>query len=337
MPQDSSWNTAVVCAFFSSSYGFGSSSGSCGDVQRRLAGFRAARVDRLHRPVDDGQRAQAEEVELHQADRLDVVLVVLGHHAAAAGLAVQRREVGQRGRRDHHAAGVFAGVAGEVFQFQRQVDQGASLLILFVGFAEFLDDPVGFLLRLFRAAERIGQGQVERPWRHQLGQPVDLSVGHAQYAAGIAQHRLGRHRAVGDDLADPVATVFLRDVVDHLVASIHAEVDVEVGHRHAFGIQEALEQQVELQRVEVGDLQHPGDQRAGTRAAAGTDRNAVLLAPVDEVRHDQEVARKAHLDDDVQLAFQTGFIVGETAGLPPAVRWSAVRAGLVATARGYGC
>src|SRR3546814_18597645 len=51
------------------------------------------------------------------------------------------------------------------------------------------------------------------------------------------------------DLADAVAAVFARDVVDHLVAAIHAEVDVEIGHRHAFGIEEALEQQVELQRV----------------------------------------------------------------------------------------
>ena len=37
---------------------------------------------------------------------------------------------------------------------------------------------------------------------------------------------------------------FCLHVVDHAVAVALAEVDVEVGHRHALGVQEALEQQV---------------------------------------------------------------------------------------------
>src|SRR5437899_2735699 len=76
-----------------------------------------------------------------------------------------------------------------------------------------------------------------------------------------------------------------------------AEVDVEVGHRHALGVQETLEQQLVLQRVEIGDLQRIGHQRAGTGAATGADRAAVVLRPGDEVRHDQEVAGEAHLQD----------------------------------------
>jgi hypothetical protein len=93
------------------------------------------------------------------------------------------------------------------------------------------------------------------------------------------------------------------------VAAVHAEVDVEVGHRHAFGIEEALEQQVVRQRVEVGDAQCPRHQRAGAGAAAGTDRDALRLAPVDEVRNDQEVTGEPHLDDDVQLGFQARVVL----------------------------
>jgi hypothetical protein len=37
----------------------------------------------------------------------------------------QRAEVGQRRGRDHHAAGVLAGVAGQVLELQREVDQVA--------------------------------------------------------------------------------------------------------------------------------------------------------------------------------------------------------------------
>ena len=103
------------------------------------------------------------------------------------------------------------------------------------------------------------------------------------------------------DLADVVLAVLLGDVLDDLVAPVHAEVDVEVGHRHALGVQEALEQQVVRDRIDVGDAQRVRDQRAGARAAARPDGDAVLLGPVDEVPDDEEVAREAHLLDDAQL------------------------------------
>jgi hypothetical protein len=45
---------------------------------------------------------------------------------------------------------------------------------------------------------------------------------------------------------------------------------------------------------------------AGARAAAGADRDAVLLGPVDEVPDDEEVAREPHLLDDRQLGGQPG-------------------------------
>ena len=73
-------------------------------------------------------------------------------------------------------------------------------------------------------------------------------------------------------------------------------------------IQEALEQQVVADRIQVGNAQRVGHQRAGARAPPRPDRNAVVLAPVDEVLHDQEVAGKAHLDDGLALPAQA-FVV----------------------------
>ena len=126
-----------------------------------------------------------------------------------------------------------------------------------------------------------------------------------EHAARIAHRRLRRHRAVGDDLADAIATVFLRDVVDHLVAADHAEVDVEVRHRHTFGVEEAFEQQVVADRVEVGDAERVGDKRTRARAASRPDRYCVLLGPVDEVRDDQEVAGEIHRDDDAEFLVES--------------------------------
>ena len=94
-----------------------------------------------------------------------------------------------------------------------------------------------------------------------------------------------------------VAAVLARDVVDDLAAAALAEVDVDIGQRHALGVEEALEDQVELDRIDVGDLQAPGDDRAGGRAAARADRNAVLAREADEIPHDQEVPAVLHLLD----------------------------------------
>ncbi|MNT27983.1 hypothetical protein D3C72_1636380 [compost metagenome] len=89
-----------------------------------------------------------------------------------------------------------------------------------------------------------------------------------------------------------------------------AEVHVKVGHGHALRVQEALEQQVVVDRVQVGDLEHVGNERARARAPARPHRAAILLGPVDEVRHDQEVAGKPHLQDDAQLELQPLHVLG---------------------------
>jgi hypothetical protein len=87
---------------------------------------------------------------------------------------------------------------------------------------------------------------------NQLGDLVAEVVAEIQHAAGVAHHRARSHGAEGGDLRHRVLAVLLAHVVDHAVAAVLAEIDVEVGHRHALGIEEALEQQVVLERVEVG-------------------------------------------------------------------------------------
>ena len=113
-----------------------------------------------------------------------------------------------------------------------------------------------------------------------------------------------------------VATVFLLHVVDDAVAVRLAEVDVEVRHRDALGIEEALEQQLVLERIEPGDVERIGDQRAGARAAARADRATVGAGPVDEVGDDEEVAGKAHREDGLDLELQPLDIAGPLL-LPP--------------------
>ena len=131
------------------------------------------------------------------------------------------------------------------------------------------------------ALDRLGErDRRRRILRHQLAQLVDLAVGHFQHPADVAQHPARLQRAEGDDLRHLVAAVAFLHVADHLVAPVLAEVDVEVGHRHAFGIEEALEQQAEADRIEIGDGERVGDQRAGAGAAARPDRECRAPSPI---------------------------------------------------------
>ena len=67
----------------------------------------------------------------------------------------------------------------------------------------------------------------------------------------------------------------------------------------AAGVEEALEEQVVLERVDVGDRQRVGDDAAGRRAAPGADGDAVVLGELHEVPDDEEVGAEAHLADDL--------------------------------------
>ena len=122
-------------------------------------------------------------------------------------------------------------------------------------------------------------------------------------------HAAGQQRSEGDDLRDLLLAVALLHVLDDALAPLDAEIDVEVRHRDAFGIEEALEQQAEPQRIEIGDRERIGDKRARTRTAARPDRNIVVLCPFDEIGDDQEVAGKLHALDDADLEGETVVII----------------------------
>ena len=194
------------------------------------------------------QRAQPEEVHLQEADPLDLLHVPLGGDFVARPL-VERRVVGDRARRDHDARGVHRGVARHALEAPADVDDFLDLGVLR---RHVLEDRV--------LGERLVERHVERR-RDLLGDPIDVGVRHVERPPDVAHHRLRLHRPEGDDLRDVLAPVLPRDVVDDFAAAALAEVDVDIGQRHALGVEEALEEQVELERIDVGDAHAPRDER----------------------------------------------------------------------------
>ena len=146
--------------------------------------------------------------------------------------------------------------------------------------------------------------RLPRPFGDELRDPVDGAVWDLEHPARVAERGARRHLRERDDLGDAIATVLLGHVVDDRLAPLDREVDVHVRQVFAGRVQEALEEQVVADRIDVGDLEAVGGERAGRRATSRTDRDAVSLREADEVRDDQEVVGEAHLADRLQLEAQ---------------------------------
>jgi hypothetical protein len=73
------------------------------------------------------------------------------------------------------------------------------------------------------------------------------------HAADVAHGGARLHGAERDDLRDVLAAVLLGDVGDDFAAPALAEVDVDIRQRDALRVEEALEVQIEVQRIDVRD------------------------------------------------------------------------------------
>ncbi len=260
-------------------------------------------LDHLEAVVDDRQVAQAQEVHLQQAERLAGRVVELRDDRAVGVAAHDRDVVGDHLGRHDHAGGVDAGLPDQALQAAPEVDGRLDVDVFFVEFAQL----TGLVVARVVAVEDAGERDVlaHDGGRERLGDLVAEGVGVAQDAAGVLDGRFRLDRAEGGDHGDLVGAPLLGDVADHVAAPALVEVDVDVGHGDALGVEEPLEVEAVRDRVEVGDAHRVGDQRARRRTTAGADPDAVVLGPHDEVGDHEEVAREAHLDDDVAVSFST--------------------------------
>ena len=90
-------------------------------------------ADERDRLVDHVEVAQAEEVHLQQAERLDVPHRELGHDLLVGALLLQRHVLGERPVADHDARGVDRVLPDEPLERLREVDDLADDLVGVVG------------------------------------------------------------------------------------------------------------------------------------------------------------------------------------------------------------
>ena len=162
--------------------------------------------------------------------------VELRHRHVRTRISVERDEAVQGPIADDDARGVGGAVARKAFELGRQIEQALHVRVRLHLRRQFAHAVQG-ALQVPRVGRMVG---------HQFGEPVDMTIAHLQHAARVLEHRARLQPPESDDLRYLVAPVFFLDVADHAVALGFAEVDIEVGHRHALGVEEAFKQQVEF-------------------------------------------------------------------------------------------
>ncbi len=210
-------------------------------------------ADEIEGAADAGEHAERQHVDLQQAERGDVVLVPFDEGAVVHRRVADGHDLDQRPARQHEAADVLRQVARKTHQLVRQLQHGGEQRI---GRIEASGAHV--LFRQFAAAGRAP---------HHAGERGDGILGKPHRLADVAHGRAG---AIGDDGGgEPgaVAAVARVDVLDHLLAPLVLEVDVDVGRLLALGRHEAVEQHIDLGGVHRRDGEAVADDGVGGRAA----------------------------------------------------------------------
>ncbi len=160
------------------------------------------------------------------------------------------------------------------------------------------------------------------------GQDIDRVFRQAERLADLADRAA---RPVGDDgrrQPGAVAAVFAVDILDHLLAPLMLEIDVDIRRLVALGRDEALEQQIDLAGIDGSDAEAVADRGVGGRAPALT-QDFLPAGIAHDVMHRQEIGRVAELPDQFQLMPHGRYDPGtahDDRSVPPRRARSAVRA-----------
>ncbi len=242
-------------------------------------------LDQRERLREHRQHAQAEEVDLEDAERVQVVLLPLDDGAVLHRGVLHRHHLGQLAVGDDEAAHVDGEVPREALQHLGEGERPLHARVL------------GAQTRLGHV--HVGQGARPRQLGV-LGQPVHLVQRQPERLAHLAD---GEPSPVADDLAHhpgALAAVLPVDVLQHLLAALVLEVHVDVRGLGALEAEEPLEEQPHPHRVDGGDAQRVADRRVG-RAPPPLAEDAVADGEVDDVVEREEVAGHLELLDEREL------------------------------------
>ena len=266
----------------------------------------AALGDDVDALFDEREHAQRQEVDLDHAGVVDGVLVPLADVAAGHAAPFDGHELGDGLGGDDHAADVLREVARHAVDLRRQRHEVAP------------EGSAGLVAEL-RQRRHLFRQVVGVPRVDALRQLVELRFRQAERFADVAD---GGAHLVADDLADEgrvVRAELVVDAQDERFADVAGEVEVDVRHGGAFFVEEAAEEEVVAQRVDVGEADEIADERADRGAASASRRQPgeasgrgaahlrrLLARHLQQLPVDEEEAGEAALAHHAQLLAQAG-------------------------------
>ncbi len=238
--------------------------------------------------ADCRQHAERQAIDFEDAELVEIVLVPLDHRPPCHGGVFDRHELAQRRVRDHHPAHVLRKMPREGDQILHERDELPP-------HDRFRVDPhVRAALREVRlvviAFQPLGQPihEIER----QPKRLADITHGGAR----TVTNRLGRH-------AGAVAAVFLVDVLQHLLAPLMLEIDVDVGRFVPLAADEPLEQHVETPGIDRRHAETITD-RGIRRRPAPLAEDAARARETDQIPDGEKVGLVAQFFNQRQLVLQ---------------------------------
>ena len=318
---------------------------------REVDALAARARDQLDRALDAGEHPEPEQVDLEEARVGARVLVPLAQLAALHRGRQHRAAVDQRPRRDDHPAGVLGEVARQPVGLVAQPRQPrpaagqrrAAVLVVAAALARVrpaaVDHrlPLGHRHRERRAARVRVVHRRRRPARLQPERRLDVRrhaahrprLGPARDALELARRQPEHLAELADRAARPerrergdqrraLAPVAVVDARDQDLADVAREVEVDVRQRGQLLVEEAPEEQVVRDRVDVREAGEVADDRGHRRAAPAPRRqqrarrvgpahlHRDLARELQQLAVEDEEAGEAEAVDHAQLLLQPG-------------------------------
>ena len=242
-------------------------------ASRGCSGWPVWAASRSKRLADAGEHAEGEDVDLEDAEGVDVVLVPADDGAVLHRRVLDRHELVEPALGDDEAADVLGEVAGEADDLLDELDgQG---------------EPAVGRVEAELATRSAGRLPPPQP---QICEESAATVSRreAHRGADLADRPLAAVVDDGGAEAGAVAAVAVVDVLDHLLAALVLEVDVDVGRLVAGLGDEALEDHGADLGRDRGDAERVADDRVRRRAAALAE-DVLAAGVVDDVADGEEV------------------------------------------------
>ena len=209
--------------------------------RRQFIAFAFMMLDQVETFSDAGQHPQCQHIDLHHVQRIDIVLVPLNEGAVVHRGVADRHVSIEPVLRQYITADMLGQVARKLEQLGSQFDGKLDHRILRI-------EPRLLDLRFVEILAPASPYRIRQRRRHIFGQPQRLS--------DIANCAARPVMNDGGDNCGAMPAIPAVDILHHLFTSRMLEIDVDVRRLQTFPGDKALEQQIDLGRIDGSNIEH---------------------------------------------------------------------------------